>query len=370
MRVPIKPELLRWARERARTDVEALLHRFPRLPAWERGELQPTLKQVERFAKAVHAPVGFLFLETPPVETLAIPDLRTVGNARPKRPSPDLLEMIYVCQQRQEWYRDFARATREEPLAFVGSANLSSGIQATAARIRHALGFELEEQCQAATWIEALGRFIERADAAGVLVMCSGIVQNDTHRPLDPDEFRGFALADALAPLVFVNGADSKAAQLFTLAHELAHLWLGASAVSDAQAAWMPEERVERWCNQVAAELLVPLAALRREYRKDTELHAEVRRFARLFKVSTVVLLRRVHDLGAIGWDQLRAAYADELERLGARPKASGGSFYLTQSARVRWPMRSRRRKHWWRSGWAAEAAREGTRVRLAFQIR
>lgn len=265
MRVEVKPELLRWAQERAGLAADALTRKFPQLGAWEGGQAAPTLKQLENFARATRTPVGYFFLPTPPVERLPIPDFRTVGSEPLRRPSPDLLETVYLCQQRQEWYRDHARAMREPHREFVGSATVDSDIVATAEAMRASLGLDLAERRSLATWEEALRRLVAHADAAGVLVMTSGIVGSNTHRPLDPDEFRGFALADDLAPLVFINGADSKSAQMFTLAHELAHLWLGQSALSDATAARTPSHKVERWCNQVAADMLVPLAEFRRE---------------------------------------------------------------------------------------------------------
>lgn len=335
MYVEIKPALLRWARERAGYSLDDLAHRFPQLAAWERGTARPTLKQLERYAKTTYTPVGFLFLQEPPVENIPIPDFRTIDNEYMGHPSPNLLDTIYTCQQRQEWYRDFARSVGEEPLPFVGSVRLASDIEPTAAKIRHALGFDLEERRQTPTWTDALRRFIEQADELGILVMCSGVVLNNTHRNLDPGEFRGFAMADNLAPLVFVNGADTKAAQMFTLAHELAHIWLGQSAVSDVQASWVSEHEVERWCNRVAAELLVPLTILRDEYQQSAELDAEVERLARRFKVSTLVILRRIHDAGGLTQEQFWREYAMELERLRSFSKGSGGNFYLTQAARV-----------------------------------
>lgn len=344
IRVEVKPELLRWARERSGQDLDTLARRFPRIVDWERGDVHPTLKQLEQFAKVVHAPVGYLFLQAPPVETIPIPDFRTVGNTHIDRPSPDLLDTIYLCQQRQEWYRDYARAAGEAPLASVGSARLTSGVEETADTIRAALGFDLEERRRLPTWTEALRRFIALADALGVLVMVSGVVGNNNTRKLDPDEFRGFALSDEFAPLIFINGADTKAAQMFTLAHELAHIWLGQSALSDAeavstpasaQAAAAPSARVEMWCNNVAAELLVPLAVLRDEYDRDAELHDETKRLARRFKVSTLVILRRMYDAGGLAWNELWQAYREELERLRSLPEGSGGNFYLTQAARV-----------------------------------
>lgn len=212
IRVEVRAEMLRWACERSGLDIGALTHRFPQLPAWERGEKQPTLKQLERFAKATHTPVGYLFLPEPPVERVPIPDFRTVANERIDHPSPDLLETLYICQQRQEWYRSFARSTGEGRLSFAGSVRAAADVVRTAARIRDALGFDVEERRRMPTWTHALRRFISQADALGVLVMVSGVVGSNNRRKLDPQEFRGFALADDLAPLVFINGADTKAA--------------------------------------------------------------------------------------------------------------------------------------------------------------
>lgn len=328
--------MLRWARERAGLEPDALARRFPKLADWEREETRPTLKQLEDFAKATHTPIGYLFLSEPPVERVPIPDFRTVENRRIGHPSPDLLETIYLCQQRQEWYRDYVRSLREEALPFIGSATPESDIVQTAAEIRHALGFEIEERRQCPTWTEALRRFIEQADRLGVLVMVNGVVGSNNHRKLNPDEFRGFAISDDLAPLVFINGADTKSAQMFTLAHELAHLWLGQSALSDVEPASAPTHAIENWCNRVAAELLVPLAVFREQLRPNEDLRAALDRLTKHFKVSTLVVLRRLHDAGGLSREAFWQAYREELNRLRELQKAgSGGDFYLTLGVRV-----------------------------------
>jgi len=259
MHVDVSPSRFRWARERARMTSAALARRFPKLEQWESGEVRPTLKQLEKFAKATYAPIGFFFLPDPPQEPVPIPDFRIVRDATIARPSPDLLDTLYICQQRQEWYRDFARTEGEESLGFVGSLTTDTPVEAAADAIRLALHFSVEERQSMGTWAEALRGFIEQADAAGILVMVSGVVGNNNRRKLDPDEFRGFALSDPFAPLVFINGADSRSAQMFTLAHEIAHLWLGETALSDVDPRSTSTIRVEQWCNQVAAELLAPM---------------------------------------------------------------------------------------------------------------
>lgn len=338
-RVAVPPELLRWARERAGIyDADDLQGRFPKLGEWEAGETQPTLKQLEAFAGAVHVPIGYLFLPEPPEEPLPIPDFRTPDGRGVRRASPDLLDMLYACQERQGWYRDFAAVVRMPEAAFVGSAAISDRPQDVAARMAETLGFDVAHRAACRTWEEALRLFIAQADAAGVLVMVSGVVLSNNRRTLDPEEFRGFALADRRAPLVFINGADTKSGQMFTLAHELAHLWLGSSAVSDASAAPLNGYRREEvWCNAVAAELLVPLAALRPAIQPQEPLDQSLARLARQFKVSTLVILRRLLDAGALDRRAFDRAWAAERTRLRelARSGAGGGDFYRTTLSRV-----------------------------------
>lgn len=336
-RVPVQRSLFTWARERARIDRAALAARFPRLDEWEAGTVQPTLRQLEQFAQATHAPLGYFFLPAPPREALPIPDFRTMGQGVP-RISADLLDVVFTCQNRQNWYRDEATINGDAPVAFVGSVTLDMPPAAAADRMRSHLGFDVQARSDCPTWTEALRLFVAQAEQSGVMVMVSGVVANNTSRPLDPREFRGFALADPMAPLVFINGADSKAAQMFTLAHELAHLWLGQSAVSDATLPQSPAHAVETWCNRVAAELLVPEPAFRAALQGGEPLDAALQRLARAFKVSTLVVLRRMLDVDWLERDAFWHAYRLEEERLAglaATRTAGGGDFYRTTLARV-----------------------------------
>lgn len=328
--------MLQWAIDRSDEPERRLRERFVKLPDWLSGERRPTLKQLESFARATHTPIGYLFLSDPPREPVPIPDFRTIAGQPVAQPSPNLLDTIYLCQQRQEWFRDYARSLGEQPLPFVGSARPTDDVTAAARQIRAALGFNLDQRRQFRTWIEALRSFIEQADDLGVLVMVSGVVASNNRRRLDPDEFRGFALADPLAPLVFINGADTKSAQMFTLAHELAHLWLGESALSDVTARITPDHAIEKWCNRVAAELLVPLDALRDAHTPGEPLRDALDRLARQFKVSTLVVLRRLFDARRLTRDVFWAAYDAELQHLREiTAPGSGGDYYRTTAARV-----------------------------------
>ncbi|MGE4294888.1 MAG: ImmA/IrrE family metallo-endopeptidase [Campylobacterales bacterium] len=333
----VKPDLIVWARERAGLDELALAKRFPKLAEWETGKSQPTLKQLEDFAHAVHVPIGYLFLPEPMQETLPIPDFRTLSD-RAVRPSPDLLDTLYLCQQRQDWFRDYTRLYGFEPLDFVGSVTQQENPVGVAEKIRQKLNLSLDERRRMSSWGEALSQFVAKAETIGVLVMVSSVVGSNSHRKLRIEEFRGFALADDRAPLIFLNASDSKAAQMFTLAHELAHLWLGQSGVSNTETGRLPERDIERWCNTVAAEVLMPLAALREAYRPEMSVPEAMQHLAKAFKVSTLVALRRLFDARIIDETTLWQHYREELmriEEIDASGGNNGGNFYNTLGARI-----------------------------------
>lgn len=339
VRVEVAADLLHWAVERAGWDEETIERRAPKLDEWAAGTHQPTLKQLEKFASDTHTPFGLLFLPEPPVEHVPIPDMRTIGNAAVPRPSADLLDTIYLCQSRQEWYRNYAQENAAAAHEFVGSATTAMAPTLIADQMRDMLGFGLTERGMFSSWEDALRRLIDRIEATGVLVMVNGIVGANTHRVLNPHEFRGFALADPLAPLIFVNGADTKAAQIFTMIHELAHIWLGESALSDAAMASHGGIDEEQWCNQVAAEVLLPLAAVRVDYRGEANA-TELERLARKYRVSTLVVLKRIFDARFLDWDTYQERYEAERERImgilaARRGDTSGGNYYYTQPLRL-----------------------------------
>jgi len=331
----IKPEMYQWACNRGPVDMRKLHKRFPMYDDWKNGIKEPTLKQLEAFAKFTHAPVGAMFLSEPMEEELPIKDLRTMSDHKISKPSGNLLDTIYMCERRQDWYHTFAIEEGEMPLSFIGSATVESDVQNVAEEISNLFNFSVDKRKELSNWSDSLRYFASQADDLGILVMISGVVDNNPHRKLDPQEFRGFALADDYAPLIFINGADSKAAQIFTLAHELAHLWLGQSNLSNASPNFFPTQKIEKWCNQVAAELIVPTPSLQSTFQTNENLSRELQCMAHQYKVSTLVILRKLYDIRIIDQEVFKQQYLTELRRLKPRPTNSGGNFYSTLKVRV-----------------------------------
>ena len=340
--VSVRPELIRWAINRSRLPLVDLTKAFPELDHWLKGVQGPTYKQLENFARKTMTPLGYLFLDEPPDEGLTIPDFRTVGDMPIDRPSPNLLETIQVMKRRQAWMRDYLIEQGQEPLDFVGRSQPTTNVVSFAGRMREKLGLSTDWAEAHATWEEALRTFRDAAERIGVLVASSAVVGLNNHRALDPQEFRGFVLCDKYAPLVFVNGADSKSARMFTLAHELAHVWLGQDGLFNLIKMMPHDNKTERFCNQVAAEFLIPGRKLSERW---AEASASVKPFltiARWFKVSPVVAARRALDLDLITKSQFFAFYKSDQEEWQQRKaeqktkeKKGGPNFYAVQDSRL-----------------------------------
>jgi len=333
----VKPELIRWAIERSGRSADVLARALPKITQWESGKSRPTFRQLERLAQKTWTPLGYFFLAEPPEERLPVPDFRTVSDTPIRRLSPNLIDTLHTMQRRQAWMREYLLEMGHEPLAFVGSVTTSGNVDEVARNMCAALGMADGWASRISTWTNALSELREAAEKAGVLVVINGVVGNNTKRKLDSAEFRGFVLSDIYAPLIFVNGSDARSAQMFTLAHELAHLWLGEGGLFNLPDLQPSAHRVEQFCNKVAAEFLVPAQELKpfwRTIRNETEpFHA----IARQFKVSPIVGARRALDLSLINLSSflefLRAYQADE-RRKEARKKG-GGNFYNNQNVRV-----------------------------------
>ena len=305
-----------------------------KIEQWEsEGEL--TYSEAERLANHTNTAFGYLFLNEPPVEKLPIPDFRTAGSQAVGGMSTELLDVIYQSQRRQDWFRDYLQEEEGEKLSFVGSFPVGTSVRKAAESIRKHLAYH-PSHCRKSDLGSVIREFVDAVETAGILVVRAGKVGNNTTRLLDPQEFRGFALVDDLAPLVFVNSADAKAAQIFTLAHELAHIWAGQSALSNLEKTYAPEQMVEVFCNAVAAEYLVPMEDLRSRIDGAGRVDADFLRKLRLhYRVSDLVIIRRLHDAGAISKAAFKTNYNDKLEEYKSKGSSSGGNFNNNQPQQI-----------------------------------
>ena len=337
--IALQPEVLRWARQRAGLTPQELAKKMNAKPEtllkWEStGKI--SIAQADRLAARTYTPLGYLYLPKPPEESLPIRDFRTRGKGPPKRPSPNLLDTVYQMQRRQAWMRDDLIECEEDPLPFVGAYSLRDDHTEVAAAMRAALRLPDDWTEARSGWRDALSFLRNRLDEVDVLVIFNGVVGNSTRRKLDPNDFQGFALVDEYAPLVFVNSADYIAAQMFTLAHEVAHLFIGETGLTLFDKLVPADHETERFCVQVAAEFLVPQEELEDSWPAIQDLANPYQAIARKFKVSAIVAARRALDLDLIDRDTFSDFYRDNRRQgEGGRFTGEGGNFWNIQKWRI-----------------------------------
>ncbi len=338
----VTPQVIEWARLRYHLTIDTAADKLrvkpDKLEAWEKGNERPTFHQAQSLAHKLHIPFGYLFLSAPPEEKLPLPDLRVVAGTQPYPPSPHFSDLLNDVLRKQQWYREYQESEGAQPIPFIGRFTLSSSPEIVAVDIRDTLGISDKMRQESESWELFLRDFIQRAESVGVLVLRSSIVGNNTSRPLNVEEFRGFAISDDLAPVIFINGQDAKAAQIFTLAHELAHLWIGESGVSNpdyGKRSSQQQHIIDRFCDQVAAETLVPKQDFLSYWQDSKTLNDNLQALAARYRVSPFVILRRAYENEKLTADDYHNQYQELLtDHKRRKSQKGGGNFYLNVAAR------------------------------------
>ncbi len=331
--VNVNNNILTWAISRAGYDVAAFAKKFPKILDWLEGEKKPSVKQLEEFSRKVYLPFGYLFLPQPPEERLPIPFFRTIEK-QGDYININVYDTILLLQQRQDWLKNYLQDNDFPQLPFVGKFRNSNDVNAIVADIRRTLLLPENWASQFRTWQEALDHLVLHIEDKGIITTFNGIVENNTHRPIPVDECRGFVLVDDYAPFMFINNSDFKSAQMFTIMHELAHIWTGHSAGFDFRRLLPASDPNEILCNKVAAEFLVPEQEF---YEVWSHKPNNFKYASRHFKVSEIVIARRALDSDKLSRQKFFDFYEKYSNREFAKieSRGSGGDFYSTIKKRI-----------------------------------
>lgn len=330
--VNVNANMLTWAIARAGYELQTFSDKFPNFQKWVEGDKKPTVKQLEDFSKKVYLPFGFLFLQEPPKEKLPIPFFRT-NNTQATTVSINVYDTILLIQQRQDWLRNYLKDNDFTALPFVGKFRNKSNVFEIVADIRQVLGLPENWASNFKTWQEAQDHLVLHIEDKGIITAFNGVVENNGHRKIPVEECRGFVLVDEIAPFMFINNSDYKSAQMFTIVHELAHIWTGHSAGFDFRTLQPANDPVEILCDKIAAEFLVPENAFNIVWGKKPDIKST----ARFFKVSEIVIARRALDTGKISRKQFFDFYAvySNKEFIKKENQGDGGNFYATIRKRL-----------------------------------
>ena len=310
----ITPSVLEWAIKRAGVSAESI---HKKAEQWVSGKARPTFKQAVDIAKTLQIPFGYLWLKEPPKEQEIIPDLRTIGNGGLAQIPLELKTVVNDVKQKQEWFKEYAKTNGILKCEAIGRFKGSDDTQEIADDVTARLEIQdlVGSGCDKDRMLKNL---IERIEKLSILVMRNSILRGNTKKKLNLDTFRGFAIFDEFAPLIFINTNDSKAGQIFTLMHEVAHLWIGQSGISDLDI--RENNKIELACNEIAAKILMPKTKIQKAFREFDD----DRRFESIadrFSVSTLAVLNRLRSLDLLAPSEYRELYDAELEKFSRIPE-------------------------------------------------
>ena len=328
-RMPITPEVLKWARERAGYNLEDLAakSKFRKIAEWENGSLKPEYRELENIAKTLQLPMAFFFFPAPPDLPPIEESFRTLGSAHFEEIPPSIRLLMYKARGFQNGLFELNQGRNPAERQIVRDLIVSRNqpLESAATRIREFLGVSLDEQFEWRKDDTALKAWRSALYRVGVTVFKDAF---------GAEEFCGFSLYNEEFPVIYVNNSNAKTRQVFTLFHELAHLLHRTSGVDrhgDFESSFSAEHaRVEQHCNALANAILVPASALEDEVRDDSQPRAEADRLAKHFSVSREVIYRNFRDRGWIEQSEYESAAAEWTAQIrkGRKP---GGNYYRTK---------------------------------------
>lgn len=331
-KAPINPAVLRWARETAKFDLETAAPKVSvsveRLVSWEDGSDQPTITQAKKLAKLYRRSFALLFLEEIPKDFSPLKDFRRDGS---KELSSASVFIIREIQQRQEWISEFNQENGEEKASFVGRFTINDDTRSVANDILETLNIHPPDYSRT-----AIREWVDAAERNGICISRTSNIHS--HLKLDAEEVQGFTIADPFAPFIFINSQDYDAPQVFTLVHELVHLWIAASGISNSSELTIEPvdglSGIEYFCNEVAGLALIPDDVLNSIPDNVFDRAEDVYRTARNLGISSRVLLVRSYKANRIDLDIYRSlknqtdaafrAFIKQEEEKKARQKADG----------------------------------------------
>lgn len=298
LRVDVNPEIFNWVIQNINIDNIKEKSR-DQLFLWQNRSKLPTFNQLEEFSATTNIPFGYFFLNTPPEEKKELLEYRTVDSLEIEKPSRNLIDTINDMEYVQEWMRKYIKRSELSKLDFVGTLKDTNDINKIASVIRARLDLSKEWYLESSGAWDSFKLIRKKLESIGIIVMMNGIVGSNTHRPLSIQEFRAFTLIDEYAPLIFINAKDSANGRLFSLVHEIAHIWFGVNSFYNDYNYFVNQvSSIEMICNAVAAELLVPVEIFncKWEENKTTSQKERINDIANYFRCGTIVVARKALD--------------------------------------------------------------------------
>lgn len=341
--IQVSSSILEWIEKQLHIEnVPGIL--IDQVEEWKKGDVIPTINQIEQFSKITHIPFGYFFLSEPPKEDIELLEFRTVESKMLSHPSRDLIDTINDLENIQDWMSEYIKNSGGGKVEYVGSISKNLSISEAADIIRKDLGIQHN-------WFEKVGNVKESfklirtsLEKCGILVMLNGIVGQNTHRKLNIEEFRALAILNEYAPVIFINSNDSENAKLFSLIHEATHIWYGENDFyNDRKGTENHVSNTESICNAVSAEIIAPQELFDEVWKKwslgtdDDATFDKLYKISRYFKCGVIVIARKALDRNYIDNKLYSEIVNDTIRAYNEyqnRKKSDGGNYYATVANR------------------------------------